>query len=261
MKKLILVEIALVWATTLLAQVDWFGGKPLRKSPTQLVTNSAAPQLLQGEQKNTSTSTSANSQLESREQSAPTFLRASGAGRKSGFTFMQATGYGFGTFFGVSAAPRIGYIFENGLYLGGSYQISFSPTFVSPQSPAFSANSSPNSSPMSALTQSGTFEIGYETDFKLLGMTFYNRPYLALGFADVAFVKEDVRAFGSQNRNMTALPNSGLNLFGTAGNVLYYRFDNLHIVRGLTLGIDARYLMLNKANAFGIFFTTGIRLF
>ncbi|MFQ3597779.1 MAG: hypothetical protein SNJ55_12130 [Chloroherpetonaceae bacterium] len=259
MKKLILVGIAFLSATTLFAQADIFGGKTLRKTPTESATNSAAPQLLQGERNPSSTSinTSTNSQLESREQSAPTFLRGSGTGRRSGFTFMQATGYGFGAFFGVSAAPRIGYIFENGLYFGGSYQISFGPTFINPQSPAFSANSSA----MSALIQSGTFEIGYETDFKLLGMTFYNRPYLALGFADVGFFEEDMRPFGSQNRNATALPQSGLNLFGTAGNVLYYRFDNLNIVRGLTFGLDARYMMLNNASAFGIFFTTGIRLF
>lgn len=257
MKKLILVGIALVFATTLFAQVDVFGGKTLRKAPTESTTNSAAPQLLQGERKTSTTSTSANSELESREQSAPTFLRGSGAGRRSGFTFMQATGYGFGAFFGVSVAPRIGYIFENGFYLGGSYQISFGPTFINPQSPAFSVNSSA----MSVLIQSGIAEIGYEIGFKVLGLTFYNRPYLALGVADVGFVEEDVRAFGSQNRNVTALPQSGLNLFGTAGNVLYYQFDNLKIVRGLTLGLDARYMMLNNANAFGIFFTTGIRLF
>ncbi len=259
MKKLMLVGIAFLSATTLFAQADLFGGKTLRKTPTESVTNSAVPQLLQGERSPSSTSTSppTNSELESREQSAPTFLRGSATGRNSGFTFMQATGYGFGAFFGISVAPRIGYIFENGFYLGGSYQISFSPTFINPQSPAFSANSSA----MSALIQSGMFEVGYETSFKLLGLTFYNRPYLAVGFADVAFVEDDVRAFGSQNRTVTALPQSGLNLFGTAGNVLYYRFDNLNIVRGLTFGLDARYMMLNNASSFGLFFTTGVRLF
>lgn len=170
---------------------------------------------------------------------------------------MQATGYGFGAFFGFSAAPRIGYIFENGFYLGGSYQISISPTFFNPQSPSFGTNPTA----MSALIQSGNVEIGYETNFKLLGLTFYNRPYLAIGFADVGFIEEDARSFGVQNRNNAALPQPGMNLFGTAGNVLYYRFDNLNIVRGLTFGLDARYMMLNNANAFGIFFTTGIRLF
>ncbi len=257
MKKLILVGIALVSATTLLAQVDLFGGKTLPKAPTESVTNSAAPQLLQGERNPSSTSPATNSELESREQSAPTFLRGSGSGRNSGFTFMQATGYGFGAFFGISAAPRIGYIFENGFYFGGSYQISFGPTFMAPQSHAFNANTTT----MSVLTQSGTIEIGYEINFKVLGMTFYNRPYLALGVADVAFIEDNVRAFGSQTRSLNALPQSGWNWFGTTGNVLYYRFDNLNIVRGLTLGLDARYMMLNNASAFGLFFTTGIRLF
>lgn len=259
MKKLILVALAVASATTLYAQADLFGGKTLRKAPTETVTNSAAPQLIQGERKtsNSTNSASTDAQLESREQSAPTFLRGSGSGRTSGFAFMQATGYGFGAFFGFSAAPRIGYIFENGFYLGGSYQISISPTFFNPQSPSFGTNPTA----MSALIQSGNVEIGYETNFKLLGLTFYNRPYLAIGFADVGFIEEDARSFGVQNRNNAALPQPGMNLFGTAGNVLYYRFDNLNIVRGLTFGLDARYMMLNNANAFGIFFTTGIRLF
>lgn len=256
MKKLILLGIAVVSATTLFAQVDVFGGKSLRKPQTESVTNSAAPQLIEGERKisGESTSSSATSQLESREQSAPTFLRGSGSGRKSGFLVMQSTGYGFGSLFGITAAPRIGYLFENGLYLGGSYQISFGSQFVNPFATTFDASSS-------ALIQSGTFEIGHETNFKVLGMTFYNRPYLAFGFANVGFVEGEVRVFGTQNRDNAALPQSGLNLFGTAGNLFYYRFQDLKIVRGLTLGLDARYMMLNNANAFGIFFTTGIRLF
>ncbi len=256
MKKLILVGIVLVSATTLFAQADLFGGKPMRKAPTESVTTSAAPQLLQGERKisGSSESDASTSQLESREQSAPTFLRGTDAGRKSGFTFMQATGYGFGALFGITAAPRLGYIFENGFYLGGSYQISFGSTFFNPLSPTVDAATS-------AIIQSGTVEIGHETSFKLLGMTFFNRPYLALGFADIGFVDADVRAFNSQNRNTAAMPQSGINLFGTAGNVLYYRFEDLKLVRGLTLGLDARYMVLNQASAFGLFFTTGIRLF
>lgn len=109
MKKLILVGIALMATTTLFAQADVFGGKPTKKTATETITNSAAPQLLQGERKisSSSESTTSNAQLESREQSAPTFLRGSGSGRTSGFTFMQATGYGFGTLFGFSAAPRV----------------------------------------------------------------------------------------------------------------------------------------------------------
>jgi hypothetical protein len=77
----------------------------------------------------------------------------------------------------------------------------------------------------------------------------------------VPFLEEDVRAFNSQNRNTVAMPGSGINFFGTAGNVLYYRFEDLKLVRGLTLGLDARYMVLNQASAFGLFFTTGIRLF
>jgi hypothetical protein len=256
MKKFMLLGIVCLSATTLFAQADLFGGKPMRKTPTESATNSAAPQLLQGEKKLSigSESDASTSQLESREQSAPTFLRGTGAGRKSGFTFMQATGYGFGALFGITAAPRIGYIFENGLYLGGSYQISFGSTFFNPLSPTFDASTS-------TITQSGTVEIGYETSFKLLGMTFFNRPYLALGLVSVPFLEENVRAFNSQNRNTVAMPGSGINFFGTAGNVLYYRFEDLKLVRGLTLGLDARYMVLNQASAFGLFFTTGIRLF
>ncbi len=256
MKKLILVGIALVSATTLLAQADLFGGKPMRKTPTESATNSAAPQLLQGEKKLSigSESDASTSELESREQSAPTFLRGTGSGRKSGFTFMQATGYGFGALFGITAAPRLGYIFENGLYFGASYQISFGSTFFNPLAPTFETSTS-------TIAQSGTIEIGYETSFKLLGMTFFNRPYLALGLASVPFLEENVRAFNSQNRNTTAMSGSGISFFGTAGNVLYYRFEDLKLVRGLTLGLDARYMVLNQASAFGLFFTTGIRLF
>ncbi len=243
-------------ATTLFAQADLFGGKTMRKTPTEPATTSAAPQLLQGEKKLSigSENDASSSQLESREQSAPTFLRGTGAGRKSGFTFMQATGYGFGALFGITAAPRFGYIFENGLYLGASYQISFGSTFFNPLAPTFDASTS-------AIAQSGTVEIGHETSFKLLGMTFYNRPYLALGLASVPFLEEDVRAFNSQNRNTTAMSGSGISFFGTAGNVLYYRFEDLKLVRGLTLGLDARYMVINQASAFGLFFTTGIRLF
>lgn len=262
MKKLILLGIAVVSATALFAQVDaqvdLFGGKSVKNIPTESVTNTAAPQLIEGERKlsgttesTTSTSTAA---LEAREQSAPTFLRGSDSGRKSGFTFMQATGYGFGGVLGMSAALRIGYLFENGLYLGGSYQISFGSPFINPLSPT--ANTA-----TSTLVQSRMFEIGHETNFKLLGMTFYNRPYLAIGFADVGFIEEEVRARDLQVRNAVALPQAGLNLFGAAGNVLYYRFEDLKLVRGLTLGLDARYMVLNQANAFGVFFTTGIRLF
>ncbi len=256
MKKLILVGIALVSATTLLAQADLFGGKPMRKTPTESATNSAAPQLLQGEKKLSigSESDASTSELESREQSAPTFLRGTGAGRKSGFTFMQATGYGFGALFGITAAPRLGYIFENGFYLGASYQMSFGSTF-------FNSLSSPFDIQASAVTQSATVEIGYETSFKLLGLTFYNRPYLGLGLLNVPFLEENVRAFNPQNRNTAAMPPSGINVFGTVGNVLYYRFEDLKLVRGLTLGLDARYMVLNQASAFGLFFTTGIRLF
>lgn len=259
MKKLILVGIALMATTTLFAQADVFGGKPTKKTATETITNSAAPQLLQGERKisSSSESTTSNAQLESREQSAPTFLRGSGSGRTSGFTFMQATGYGFGTLFGFSAAPRVGYIFENGMYLGGSYQISFGPTFLNPQSPTVGTNPAA----MSTFIQSGNVEIGYETNFKVLGLTFYNRPYFAIGFADVSFIQEDARGLAVQNRNQVALPQEGMNWFGAAGNVLYYRFEDLKLVRGLTFGLDARYMMLNNANAFGIFFTTGIRLF
>ncbi|MFN3344889.1 MAG: hypothetical protein ACK412_04495, partial [Chloroherpetonaceae bacterium] len=85
MKKLILIGIALMAATTLFAQVDLFGGKATKKNATETVTNSAVPQLLQGERKisSSSESTTSNSQLESREQSAPTFLRGSGSGRTS----------------------------------------------------------------------------------------------------------------------------------------------------------------------------------
>jgi hypothetical protein len=254
MKSFMLVGMLCVSASTLFAQVDLFGGKPLVKMPTE--TTSAVPQLLQGERKFSTENESdeSSSQLESREQSAPTFLRGTGAGRKSGFTFMQATGYGFGALFGITAAPRLGYIFENGLYLGGSYQISFGSTFINPFSPTFDATSS-------TLIQSANFEIGYETSFKLLGMTFYNRPYLAVGLADVGVIEEDGRIFNAQNRNTMVMPKAGINLFGTAGNVLYYRFEDLKLVRGLTLGLDARYMILNQASAFGLFFVTGIRLF
>lgn len=228
MKTFALLALALCFATRAMAQSDGLGTKlsPM-DAPSQ--TTTAIPRLLQGEAiaPAMSDESSASSPLEARDEVAPAPL--SEATQRRNVSFMQTAGYGFGAGFGFGAGARMGRLLENGVYLGAMWQANATAL----DRRALWENDR-------VASQITSVEFGFEFPVMALGFTFRNRVYLSLG---TGFANE------------TLLP------FIAAGNLFYYRFRDWAFIRGLTFGVDARLMSLGGANAMGLFFTTGVRLF
>lgn len=227
MKTFALLALAPFFATRAMAQSDWLGTKPSpMDAPSQ--TTTAVPRLLQGEAFAPAMSDeSSASSLEARDEVAPTHL--SEAAQRRNVSFMQTAGYGFGAGFGFGAGARMGRLLENGVYLGAMWQANA----IALDRRALWANDR-------VASQLTSVEFGFEFPVVALGVAFRNRVYLSLG---TGFANE------------TLLP------FIAAGNLFYYRFRDWAFIRGLTFGVDARLMSLGGANAMGLFFATGVRLF